>query len=280
MLYTVTLINRDPQRAKQGVTLVDTPSPWLRLQPNSIRFNGKAAPELVAIASDGKSLSIAVPDIAAGAKAQVTYAMVVRANAPAGTAVNRAEATDPRGGQSVAQAVIHIDRNTIASRMTIIGRVTVGSCDMIVDRPGLPGVRVMLEDGSFAITDYEGRYHFEGILPGTHIAQAQRQTLPEGGSFVDCDRSARTAGSAISRFVIGQGGSLAVADFTADVPDWSPAHIGSDTGNSTLNEQHTSQTSEGVSTLVEIRSSRVGQQHRLACIGRRPHRIPVSSSGS
>src|SRR5262249_13409747 len=42
--------------------------------------------------------------------------------------------------------------------------------------------------------------------------------LPEGGRFVDCARSTRTAGAADSRFVTGQGGSVVRADFTATVP--------------------------------------------------------------
>lgn len=222
VFYTVSLQNLDPERVKRGVTLIDLPSPWLRLRTDSIRVNGEAASEAVTIAPDGRKLAIAIPDIAPGASARVTYAMVVSANAPAGQAINRAEAIDLRGGISVAEASIRIERDTIASRMSIIGQVTVGSCRVTENRPGLPGVRVMLEDGSFAITDIEGRYHFEGVVPGTHVVQVQRQTLPEGGHFTDCDRSSRTAGSEISHFVIGQGGSLVVADFTAEVPGWIP----------------------------------------------------------
>ncbi|MDY7098729.1 MAG: hypothetical protein SXU28_11375, partial [Pseudomonadota bacterium] len=81
------------------------------------------------------------------------------------------------------------------------------------------GVRVMLEDGSFAITDADGRYHFEGVVPGTHVVAVSRMTLPEGAELVDCHRGTRNAGNKSSRFVIGQGGSLIVADFHATVPE-------------------------------------------------------------
>jgi hypothetical protein len=86
-------------------------------------------------------------------------------------------------------------------------------------RRGIAGVRVMLEDGSFAITDADGRYHFEGVVPGTHVVQVARMTLPEGAQLVDCSGSTRNAGSAMSRFAIGQGGSLVVADFHAVLPE-------------------------------------------------------------
>lgn len=218
VFYTITVRNADPSRTKRGVIVTDTPSQWLRLRPDSIRIDGQPAGEAVAFAPDGRSLSFALPALAPSATVRLTYAMSVRADAPAGQAVNRAEAVDTRGQRSVAEASVRIERDNIAARMTVIGRVTAGPCSVIENRIGVPGVRVMMEDGSFAITDRDGRYHFEGVVPGTHVVQVQRQTLPEGGRFIDCDKSTRSAGSTISRFVIGEGGSLVVADFTADIP--------------------------------------------------------------
>lgn len=219
VLYTVTLRNADPSRVRRDVTVVDTPSRWLRLRADSIRVDGVAAPGLVTAAADGSVLTISLPEIAAGTTRRITYAMTVRPDAPPGEVLNRAEATDLFGQRTTASAVLAIERETVGDRMTLIGRVTEGACTLYGVRRGIPGVRVMLEDGSFAITDADGRYHFEGLLPGTHVVQAQRQTLPEGGEFVDCDRTAASAGSASSRFVRGQGGSLAVADFHAVLPE-------------------------------------------------------------
>jgi hypothetical protein len=120
---------------------------------------------------------------------------------------------------SRASAAIDLVRDGIADRMTIIGRITAGDCTLDeAQRSGIAGVRVMLEDGSFAITDADGRYHFEGVVPGTHVVQVSRMTLPEGAQMVDCSASTRNAGSAWSRFAIGQGGSLVVADFHVVLP--------------------------------------------------------------
>ncbi len=219
VFYTITVRNPDTEAAKRDVMVVDTPSQWLRLRKNSIRIDGVKADESVySITPDGSQLSVAFDTVAAGATHKITYAMVVRADAPAGQAVNIASVTDSRDITATTRANILIERETIGSRMTIIGRITDGPCTVEADRRGIPGVRVMLEDGSYAITDFDGRYHFEGIVPGTHVAQALVQTLPEGSHFVDCHRSTRSAGSATSRFIIGQGGSLVVADFHAVVP--------------------------------------------------------------
>jgi uncharacterized repeat protein (TIGR01451 family) len=219
VFYTLTLRNSDPARIKRAVTIIDTPSPWLRLRQDSIRVNGEAAPQALTIAPDGRSLNIELGDLAAGASVRVTYAMNVRPDAPPGRAPNDAAARDALGRISRASAAIDITREAIADRITIIGRITAGPCTLAeAARPGIAGVRMMLEDGSFAITDAEGRYHFEGVVPGTHVVQAARMTLPAGASLVDCTASTRSAGSAASRLVTGQGGSLVVADFHAIVP--------------------------------------------------------------
>lgn len=220
VFYTLTVRNADPARIKRAVTLSDTPSRWLRLRPDTVRINGAAAAEAVTIAPDGRSLTIGLGDLEGGASARVTYAMSVRPDAPPGRAVNDAIAGDALGRISRASAAVDIERDGIADRMTIIGRITAGQCTVDeAARTGLAGVRVMLEDGSFAVTDPDGRYHFEGVVPGTHVVQVSRMTLPEGARMVDCHNSTRNAGSAISRFAIGQGGSLVVADFHAVLPE-------------------------------------------------------------
>ena len=223
VFYTVTVRNTDATRGKRGVVLTDKPSASLRLRPGTIRLDGAKAPkDTVTIAPDGRTLTIAIGMIAPGATRTVTYAMTVRPEASAGQAVNRIDAIDARGLTATANAAVRIERDNLAATMTLIGRVSLGDCDVPgsrkAPRPGLAGVRLVLEDGSFAVTDAEGRYHFEGLMPGTHVVEAQAVTLPKGGKFVDCARSTRSAGSASSRFVIGQGGSLVVADFAATVP--------------------------------------------------------------
>jgi len=223
VFYSVSVRNPDGSHAKRGVVLTDKPSASLRLRPGTVRLDGAKAPKgTVTIAPDGRTLTIAIGTIDPGAARTVTYAMIVRPEAAAGQAVNRVDAVDARGLTATASAAVRIERDNLASTMTLIGRVSLGDCSVPntrkSPRPGIGGVRVVLEDGSFAITDAEGRYHFEGLMPGTHVVEAQDVTLPKGGQFVDCARSTRSAGSATSRFVIGQGGSLVTADFAATVP--------------------------------------------------------------
>ena len=219
LFYTILVGNPDPRRAKRDVRLHDQPDRALRLRPGSLRIDGAEPPATaLQIAADGSSFDLELGTLPGGVRRRVTYAASIRPDAAPGPAQNRVSATDSRGLVSAAGAVVQIEEDGLTARMTLVGRVTEGGCAARGSGAGIAGVRVTLEDGSFAVTDAEGRYHFEGLLPGSHVVQAARSTLPEGGHFVDCDRSTGSAGSASSRFIRGQGGSLALADFHARLP--------------------------------------------------------------
>ncbi len=213
--YRISVTNGDTTRATGALTISDHLPDAMRLKPNSVRYNGNL--QTYTVSNDGHDLSIALPPLAVRATGVITYLLEVRPDAQAGQAMNRAQARDNRGTVSaIADATVRIARDTLADRMTIIGRVTDGGCTVDPDAAnGVGGVRVMLEDGSYAVTDPDGRYHFEGVIPGTHVVQIDPSTL--GASLVpaDCTRTARAAGSAISRFVTGQGGGLVRVDFRA-----------------------------------------------------------------
>ena len=215
VLYTIIATNTDPAHAKRGVSLVDALPPVMRLKAETIRVDGVTDKNAVKVSGDGRSVSVDIGLLAAGATRKIVYALEVRPDAPAGQAVNRALVTDARGTQNSASVAVLVTGETIASRMTIVGRIVDAPCSAKPPFPtGVAGVRVMLEDGSYSVTDRDGRYHFEGVVPGTHVVQIDDASKAEW-QFVDCVRSTRSAGSATSRFVEGQGGTLAIADFHA-----------------------------------------------------------------
>lgn len=219
IVYTVTIRNVDRQRASGALTFADEAQPGLRLRPGSVRVDGVAPTGDLVAAPTGSGFSLTLRSLPAGSSYRITYAMSVREDAAAGNAANVARVTEPRGQSAQAIANVRIARDTLTERMTIMGRVVAGRCDGAEQQTGIPGVRIMLEDGSYAITDQDGRYHFEGVVPGTHVVHGARATLPPGGEFLDCARSTRSAGSAISRLVTGQGGSLHRVDFQVVLPE-------------------------------------------------------------
>lgn len=213
--YKIVVTNGDAVRATGSITVTDKLPDAMRLSPNSVRYNGNKT--AYSVSSDGKELSIPLAPLAPRAAGTISYLLEVRPDAPSGQTMNRAQAMDSRGTISaVADAMVRIARDGIGDRVTIIGRITDGGCAVDPDAAnGIAGVRVMLEDGSYAVTDIDGRYHFEGVLPGTHVVQIDPSTLGPNLVPADCAANARSAGSAISRFVTGQGGVLIRADFRA-----------------------------------------------------------------
>ncbi|MGE5721172.1 MAG: hypothetical protein ACM3YM_01820, partial [Sphingomonadales bacterium] len=208
VLYRVTITNPGSGGATGAVVLTDLIPNQMRLRLGTVRVDGQAvAPS---VSNGGRLVTVAVHSLAASASAVVTYALEVRPDAREGDALNHAEASDSRGTRSnPAEAAVRIVHETISGRMTIIGRVTDGGCTADpAAAAGIRGVRIMLEDGSYAVTDEEGRYHFEGVKPGLHVVQLDDLTLPADRSAVDCSRDPRSGGRAFSRFVDGRGGSL------------------------------------------------------------------------
>lgn len=211
--FTVDVRNADSRLPIGNVRVTDILPPALRLRPQTLRIDDQNA--TTQIAADGSSFTVTLPTLAAGASRRISYFAEVKPGAAEGDAVNRVQAIGDGGLTSnVSDAVVRIRRDGIAGRMTIIGRVTDGGCGADPEKaPGVPGVRVMIEDGSYAVTDRDGRYHFEGVKPGTHVVQLDDMTLPADRAAADCARNSRSAGRAFSRFVDGRGGALKRVDF-------------------------------------------------------------------
>ncbi len=211
--FTVDVRNSDPRRSSGNVRVTDILPPALRLRPLTLRVDNEAA--TAEIAADGSSFTVTLPTLSAGASRRISYAAEVKPGAAEGDAVNRVEAVSAAGLLSnVSDAIVRIRRDSISGRMTILGRVTDGGCGADPAKAaGVAGVRVMLEDGSYAVTDRDGRYHFEGVLPGTHVVQLDDMTLPVDRAAADCAGNSRSAGRAFSRFVDGRGGALKRVDF-------------------------------------------------------------------
>ena len=213
--YRITVRNGDARRTTGHVTVTDDLPRSIRYRIGSMRFNGQLVVPM--LAPDGRRFTVLLPQLAPNSSGILTYLGEVRPDAQPGDAINIAVATDTRGSVSnTADVNVRIRRDTLGDRMIIIGRVTNGGCAADPEAAsGIAGVRVMLQDGSFSVTDSDGRYHFEGVQPGTHVVQMDPSSLPRSHVPVDCARNVRSAGSAISRFVDGRGGDLRRADFHA-----------------------------------------------------------------
>lgn len=213
--YRITVQNTDPVRNTGTVTIEDQLPRAMRLQVDTMRYNGALVTPVVQ--ANGQDFTVSVPALGPASSGVLTYLAEVRQDAQPGDAINIAQARDNRGAVSpVTDASIRIERDGISERFTIIGRITDGGCTVDPrEATGIGGIRVMLQDGTYTVTDPDGRYHFEGIRPGLHVVQVDPSTFPADMAPIDCAQNTRSAGSAISRFVEGRGGALKRADFRA-----------------------------------------------------------------
>ena len=167
------------------------------------------------IGPDGRTLSIPMGDIQPDASVTATFVVEVGSGAAGPDLLANAVAHASGGIRSNnADALVRMREALLSDRFTIVGRVLEGGCgDPEHQARGAAGVRVLLQDGSYAITDQNGAYHFEGVRPGTHVVQLDPSTLPAGLEVAHCPGNTRFAGRGHSQFVEAQGGSLWRADF-------------------------------------------------------------------
>ena len=213
--YRIMVQNSDPVRHTGKIVISDRLPAAMRLKSGTVRYNGTlVAP---ALAANGRDFTVEAPPLPPSGSALLTYIAEVRQDAQPGDALNIASARDDRGTSSpTVDAVVRIERDGISERFTLVGWITDGGCDIDPRKAsGIGDIRVMLQDGTYTVTDSDGRYHFEGLRPGLHIVQVDPSTFPADRAPVDCARNTRNAGSAISRFVEGRAGALKRADFRA-----------------------------------------------------------------
>lgn len=212
--YTLTLENIDPQAISNNLVITDVLPGGFRYQASSVRINGAAAAEPV-ISSDGRSLQFAVGTLLPGTALEVKYVAEISSPTVNGNAINTAVAVDDLGVNSnIAQATVKIFEDLIKSRSFIVGKVINAECGED-DRnlPGFPNARIYMENGSYVVTDEQGLYHFEGVTPGVHVVQLDKDSIPDNLELISCEENTRFAGTAYSQFVDVKGGSMWRANF-------------------------------------------------------------------
>src|SRR6185295_4881245 len=147
-----------------NVVVTDRLPPNMRYQKGSARLES-GAPLTPEIAADGRTLTFRLGALGAGQRLAVHYVAVVAGAGAERKLVNRATAMGGNGvASNEATATVQLREELFQSKAVLLGRVVEGTCDAPFEgAPGVASVRVYLEDGRYAVTDKEGKYHFEGL---------------------------------------------------------------------------------------------------------------------
>ncbi len=186
--------------------------PGFAYLPGTTRRDTLSAPDPAGGA--GPSLAFDAGALGIGGTATVRYRVRIGAGAEPGEALSRASATAINATSNVATASVLIVDGVFADEAGVLGTVFVdlnGDGRRSAGDPGLPGVRLVLDDGTFAVTDGAGQYSLYGLTPRTHGLRVDPSSLPDGAEMLALDH--RDAGTPGLRFVDLQRGDFQRADF-------------------------------------------------------------------
>ena len=228
VLYTLT-VRQTAGGALPQLSVLDVLPPGFTYIAGTARVDGVAAADPVG--APGPRLGFTMGAIPAGGQRVLTYRVRVGVGSQQGDGINRATAVgcgqpagclvpgtlDPVGGSIVsnrAEYRVRVTGGVFASEACVLGKVFVDcNRNSLQDEEelGIPGVRLYFSDGTFAITDVEGKYSYCGIEPRSATLKVDASTLPRGSVLTTS--SNRNLGDANSLFLDLKNGELHRADF-------------------------------------------------------------------
>ena len=229
LLYTInlTLTNSGTQaNVQNNVVITDTLPLGFKYIPGTAIFkNGnqilKGDTEL-GINGVGPVLQMHLGSIATNPgqtiNATLTYRVRVGVGSQNGTGINKAIARTANGLVSnESQFKVETSLGVFAQEGCIVGKVYLDcNGNGIQDKqdgyePGVGGIRVYMEDGTYMVSDPTGAYSICGVQALTHVLKLDKTTLPAGATLgISANRN---AGDPDSIFVDMKFGELHRADF-------------------------------------------------------------------
>lgn len=228
LLYTIT-IRQTAGAALQTVDVVDRLPPGFTYIPGTARANGAGVAD--PLGKPGPTLAFNAGPIAVGGQIVLNYRVRIGVGSQQGDGINRAQAfgcsivggcvdtgsLQPRPGtlsSNRAQYRVRVTGGVFTDEGCVLGKIYM-DCNVnhMQDREelGIPGVRLYFEDGTWMVSDSEGKYSYCGLPPQSHTLKVDSSTLPLGAKLTTS--SNRNLGDADSLFIDLKNGELHRADF-------------------------------------------------------------------
>ncbi len=165
----------------------------------------------------GPELKFDVGDIEPGTTRELTYRVFVGPGSEKGKGINTAIAKSDEvivKSSNQAKVKVEVRGGLFNDNAYVIGKVFQDCNENDIQdagEVGVPGVRLYMENGTFVVTDSEGKYTFYAVKPNKHVLKVDNYSLPEGSKLSVLDN--RHANDPSSRFVDVKKGQLHRADF-------------------------------------------------------------------
>ena len=145
---------------------------------------------------------------------ELSYRVRVGVGSLQGDGINKAQATGNGQRSNVAQARVKVTGGVFANEGCVVGKVYV-DCNnnhmQDAEEVGVPGVRLYLNDGTYMVSDSEGKYSICGLETKSWVLKVDQLTLPRGSRLTTS--SNRNLGNADSLWVDLKNGEMQQADF-------------------------------------------------------------------
>jgi uncharacterized repeat protein (TIGR01451 family) len=230
MVYTIT-IRQTAGAALGTVNVIDRLPHGFTFIEGTARVDGAGIADPVG--KPGPTLVFDVGSLAVGGQKVLNYRVRVGVGSQQGDGINRARAhgcsiaggcVDPNtllpytnGGvvaSNPAEYRVIVSGGVFTDEGCVLGKIFV-DCNVnhVQDKEeiGIPGVRMYFEDGTWLISDSEGKYSYCGLPPKSHTLKVDASTLPVGSRLTTS--SNRNLGDADSLFIDLKNGELHRADF-------------------------------------------------------------------
>lgn len=200
--------------------LVDRLPAGFRLVDNTARVRGATLVSLQG--APGPVLNLALDRINPGAEVTVAYRVRLGVGSMQGDGINRAH-VECRDVLTTPVAVpcsntstwkVDVNAGVFTDEGCVVGQVFVDcNYNSVKDKEelGIPGVRMYFENGTYMVSDSEGKYSYCGLRPTTHVLKVDSSTLPTRSRLVTS--ASQNVGDANSLFVDLKNGELHRADF-------------------------------------------------------------------
>lgn len=184
--YTIKVTNVSENDTAENVKVSDTLPFGIMYLSGSTAINGIAADD-----PEGKQPNYVwqIDSISPQTTATITYRCQIGLNAVAGYHDNEAKIESyfvsgiPVPLTELPQAFARVKVIVLETKGIIIGKVFEDLNEngwQDKGEPGVPGISIVMEDGTIVTTDPDGSYSIPGVEAGYHVLTLDEKTLPEG----------------------------------------------------------------------------------------------------
>lgn len=213
VIYTVIAKNNDPLYSLSKVILKDSLPPGFRYQQGSAKNSAGTLLPSESVTVDGRALSFTLGTLTASTSQQISYRVMIGAGSPIDEAINTVQGFSEGVESNVARASVEMRDELMRTKNILIGRVYSGDCKDTNKQQPIKNARLYLDNGRTVLTDKHGRWHLEGLSPGTHAIQLDETSLPSGMMASPCKLTASHVKQPHSRMVTLQQGHLWQVNF-------------------------------------------------------------------